>query len=293
MLKLRLKSAYDMSIANDENFKNYDIKTEMFEGPLDLLCYLIEKNKINIYDIPILTITDQYLNHIAGMSDYDMEVTSSFLVMASTLLHIKSRMLLPSSKTSTDDLGEDPREELVIKLLEYRRCKALASDLKKRYETFRECLYKMPEPPQNLGVDNVITSDEFSVDEFYKACKAVTFRNRSRYNDVSSKLVQILKREKISVKDKMKTIWYEIVNKTKMFFNEIFPIDKSSKPERVVGFLALLELLKINKIKVLQKKPFDVMLIEINTKNDETDETDEKNFGNRFSKEMLEEITYK
>jgi len=290
VLKLQLKSAYDMNVTNDENFKNYDIKTEIFEGLLDLLCYLIEKNKINIYDIPIATITDQYLDYIAGMSDYDMEVTSSFLVMASTLLHIKSRMLLPSSKTSNDDMGDDPREELVLKLLEYRRCKALAGDLKKRYETFRECVYKMPEFFKNLGVDNVIAYDEFSVDEFYNACKAVTLRNRSRFNDVSSKLVQILKREKISVKDKMKTIWYEIVNKTKMFFNEIFPADKSSKPERVVGFLALLELLKINKIKVRQKKPFDVMLIEINSKNDESDE---KNFGNRFSKEILEEITYK
>jgi len=279
-----------MSETSDENLKKYDVKTELFEGPLDLLCYLIEKNKINIYDIPIVTITDQYLDYIASMTYYDIEVTSSFLVMASTLLHIKSRFLLPSSKTSSEDLGDDPREELVIKLLEYRRCKALAGDLKEKYEIFRECVYKMPEPPKSLGIDNVAISEEFSVDEFYNACKAVTMRNRSRYNDVSGKLVQILKREKISVKDKMKTIWQELVSKTKMFFNEIFPSEKSSKPERVVGFLALLELLKINKIKVLQKRSFDVMLIEINAKNDESDE---KNFGNRFSKEMLEEITYK
>lgn len=290
MLNPQLKSDFKMDGENEKNIKTYEIRAGDFEGPLDLLCYLIEKNKVNIYDIPIVTITDQYLDYLTKMTDYDMEIISSFIVMASTLVHIKSRMLLPSSKVVDEDSWDDPREELVIKLLEYRRCKALAEDLKNRYEIYRECIYKTPEPPKNLGIDSTSVNEDFSVEEFYKACKAVTQRNRSRFNDVTGKLVQILRREKISVKDKMKAIWHEIVSKTRIFFNEIFPADKSSKPERVVGFLALLELLKINKIMVRQKKPFDAMLIEINKK---SDDADEKNLGNRFSKEVMEEVTYK
>lgn len=265
-----------------------DIKMEQFEGPLDLLCYLIEKNKINIYDIPILEITDQYMDYIATIPTIDLDLMSEFLVMASTLLHIKSRMLLPTKQTASVE-EEDPREELVIKLLEYRRCKALALELKNNHEKNRDCVFKLPETAQSLGFPKMAPNDEFSVEQFYQACKGVTERNEMRFADISNKIMHILKREKISLKEKMKSIWNHVLNKTKVFFNELFPANESSKSERIVGFLALLELLKLDRITAKQDKAFDVILIEC----DPSRVTgDEEIFERHFTKEQFEEITY-
>lgn len=274
-----------------ENTKNKpDIKTEHFEGPLDLLCYLIEKNEINIYDIPIITITDQYLEYMEGMDGYDLESTSSFVVMASTLLHIKSKMLLPRIKSADEGRENDPREELVIKLLEYRRCKALAQDLREKHKTYRDCIYKMPEPPKSLGVKIFSETTSISVEEFYKACKILTQRNLSRFNDVTTKMIQILRREKISLKDKMKKIWTSVCEKSKVVFNEIFPPENTEKPERVVGFLALLELLRINKITALQNSPFEEITIKMKKTGKKIKSAD---FGSQFANDFFEEINYK
>ena len=266
-----------------------DIIMENFEGPLDLLCYLIEKNKINIYDIPIVMITDQYLDYIAKIPGIDLDFMSEFLVMASTLLHIKSRLLLPSKQSTQSAEDSDPREELVMKLLEYRRCKALASELKERHEMFRKCVYKLPETAQSLGFPSMKMQEDFSVEQFYRACKAVTERNEMRFNDVSNKIMHILRREKISLKEKMKIIWNQVVNKTKVFFNELFPSTTTSKAERVVGFLALLELLKLDRITAKQEKAFDVILIECDPGKVKGDE---QIFDRHFTKEKFEEIAY-
>lgn len=266
-----------------------DLKMEHFEGPLDLLCFLIEKNKINIYDIPINTITDQYIDYIAGIPTIDLDFMSEFLVMASTLLHIKSRMLLPTKQKSDVGGEADPREELVIKLLEYRRCKALASELKAKHEKYKACVYKLPETAKSLGFKSVIQKDEYRLDQFYLACKAIVQRNELRFYDVSNKIMHILRREKISLKEKMKTIWNQVINKTKVFFNEIFPQNTTSKAERVVGFLALLELLKLDRISVKQDKAFDVILIECDPS---TVSGNEEIFERHFTKEKFEEISY-
>lgn len=266
-----------------------DIKMEHFEGPLDLLCYLIEKNKVNICDIPIVEITDQYLNYISTIPLIDLDFMSEFLVMASTLLNIKSRMLLPVKQNSAISREDDPREELVLKLLEYRRCKALAKELRDRHATYRNCFYKVPETPQNLGLKNFYTKEEFSVEQFYRACKILTERNGIRYNDVSNKIMHILRRDKISLKEKMKIIWNQVVNRTKVFFNELFPAGSTSRLDRVVGFLALLELLKMDRINAKQEHAFDVILIEC--------EPGKKGYDNdalerHFKKEKFEEIAY-
>lgn len=266
-----------------------DLKMENFEGPLDLLCYLIEKNKINIYDIPIAVITDQYLDYIATIPIIDLDFMSEFLVMASTLLHIKSRLLLPTKQNTSISEEDDPREELVIKLLEYRRCKALASELKERHNTYRKCFFKVPETPQSLGFQSMKTQEDFSVEQFYRACKAVAERNELRFYDVSNKIMHILRREKISLKEKMKSIWNQVVNRTRVFFNELFPSTSTSKAERVVGFLALLELLKLDRITAKQDRAFDVILIEC----DPTKvKGDEQIFDRHFTKEKFEEIAY-
>lgn len=266
-----------------------DLKMEHFEGPLDFLCYLIEKNKVNIYDIPIATITDQYLDYIAGIPTIDLDFMSEFLVMASTLLHMKSRMLLPSKHAENAAEESDPREELVMKLLEYRRCKALAGELKDRHELYRDCVYRLPETALSLGFPAMKSQEDFSVDDFYRACRTVAERNETRFFDVSNKMMHLLRREKISLKEKMKMIWRQVVDRTRVFFNELFPSTGTSKAERVVGFLALLELLKLDRVTAKQDRSFDVILIECDPSRVKGDE---QIFERHFTKEKFEEIAY-
>ena len=119
------------------------IKIENFEGPFDLLFHLIEKNKMNIYDIPINDITDQYMDYLYGMKELDMEVASEFLLMAATLLHIKSKLLLPSKKDKEEEAEVDPREELILKLIEYKKYKEFAESLRKREAQWEGAVYKL------------------------------------------------------------------------------------------------------------------------------------------------------
>lgn len=239
-----------------------DLKISQFEGPLDLLCHLIEKNRIDIYDIPIVQITDQYLAFLDSMQSLDMEIASEFLLMAATLIHIKSRMLLPKRESLDKGDEDDPREELVLKLLEYRRCKTLAGELKSWHETYTTCVLKLPESPVRLGIPLVEKPEGLSWDVFWKACQLVARQNQLRFNDLSGRITHILKREKISLKEKMRDIWRAVASRSRLFFNELFPAGRSSKAERVIGFLALLELLRLDKIKAHQDRPFDVILLE-------------------------------
>jgi len=238
-----------------------ELKIRQFEGPLDLLFHLIEKNDIDIYDIPIAEITDQYLVFLKDMDTLDMEVASEFLVMAATLIHIKSRMLLPDRKAILSAEEDDPREELVIRLLQYRRCKMLAMDLRLRYKKFAHCNCRLPATPASLGISIKHPPQEFEPGYFEKAVTVVCARNEMRFADLSSKITHILKRDKVSVRDKMKLVWQKLVSHGKIFFHEIFPTLGTSKIEKVVGFLAVLELLRGNQISAVQDRPFDVILL--------------------------------
>lgn len=250
------------SVVNLQSKERPQFKMDQFEGPLDLLFHLIEKNDVDIYDIPITPITDQYMQYLDKMHAMDMDIASDFLVMAATLIHIKSRMLLPG-KQNVEKLGEDedPREELVIRLLHYRRCKVLAGDLRQRYKMYSDSYTKLPSTPHTLDVSLVSPPQEFDSDCFLQAMRSVCARNEIRFADISSKITHILKRDKSSVRERMKMVWQVLVNKGKIFFHELFPSCESDKTDRVVGFLAVLELLRSNKISAQQEKPFDVILI--------------------------------
>ncbi len=242
-----------------------ELKIRQFEGPLDLLFHLIEKNDIDIYDIPISEITEQYMDHLAKMEQLDMEVASEFLVMGATLVHIKSRMMLPGRRGDDTEGEEDPREELVISLLRYKRCKLLAGELKNRHEIYTDCYYKVPSTAKSLDVEIVYPPQEFEAEEFDKAIENICRRNEIRFADISSKITHILKRDKLSVKERMKSVLLTITRRGRLFFHELFEGKKEpEKIDRIVGFLAVLELLRGNKIKASQKKPFDVILIEEN-----------------------------
>jgi len=239
-----------------------DLKIDRFEGPLDLLFHLIEKNDIDIYDIPIAEITDQYLAFLQGMSVPDMDIASEFLVMAATLIHIKTKMMLPGIRTGASaEEGEDPREELVIRLLQYRRCKILAQDLRDRYAYYSNSHTRLPTLPKTLGISIPIVPQEFEPDCFNRAMMAVCARNEIRFADISSKITHLLKREKVSIRDKMKAVWQKLMEKGRIFFHEIFPSAETATEEKVAGFLAVLELLRSNRISADQKRPFDVILL--------------------------------
>ena len=239
-----------------------ELKMAQFEGPLDLLYHLIEKNRIDIHDIPIDSITDQYLEYLAAMKEIDLDVASDFLVMAAGLLQIKSRMLLPKKDTAGQSADADPREELVLRLLEYRRCKTLAGDLKSRYETYKTCVYRPPESPAALGLPTLAPSEPVSAERFFKAARQVCDQNLQRFSDLTGRIAHILRREKVSLRDKMREILGEALRRSRVFFNELFPQSATNRDERVTAFLALLELLRLNRIRVRQDRPFDVILIE-------------------------------
>ena len=245
-----------------------ELKIRQFEGPLDLLFHLIEKNDIDIYDIPIAEITDQYLVFLKDMDSLDMEVASEFLVMAATLIHIKTRMLLPDRKALALSDEEDPREELVIRLLQYRRCKMLAQDLRERFKNYADSFTRLPATPASLGIDTVAPPQEFDPENFQQSISAICSRNEVRFADLSSKITHILKRDKVSVRDKMKLVWQRILSGGKIFFHEIFPSNDTSRIDKITGFLAVLELLRGNQISAVQESPFDVILL---SKRDDVD----------------------
>lgn len=240
-----------------------EIKLRQFEGPLDLLLHLIEKNDVDIYDIPISTITSQYMDYIESMKEFDMELASDFLVMGATLVSIKSRMMLPGMQAALGS-GEDvvdPREELVISLMRYKRCRVFASDLKERRDKFDGARFRYASTAKSLGITIAPAEQAFSIEEFNEAVALINERNDSRFTDITAKIKHILRKDKMSVKERIKTIWRSITGKGKVLFSSLFG-KKAEKMDKVVSFLAVLELVRDNKINVEQDRNFGEISIE-------------------------------
>ena len=240
-----------------------EIKLRQFEGPLDLLLHLIEKNDVDIYDIPISTITSQYMDYIESMKEFDMELASDFLVMGATLVSIKSRMMLPGMQAALGS-GEDvvdPREELVISLMRYKRCRIFASDLKERRDKFDGARFRYASTAKSLGITIAPAEQAFSIEEFNEAVAIVNERNDSRFTDITAKIKHILRKDKMSVKERIKSIWRSITGKGKILFSSLFG-KKAEKMDKVVSFLAVLELVRDNKINVEQERNFGEISIE-------------------------------
>ncbi len=228
------------------------LKLQNFEGPFDLLFHLIEKNKINIYDIPINEITGQYMDYLFAMREMDMEIASEFLVMASTLLHIKSRMLLPERKPEETD-GEDPREQLIIRLLEYKKYKEFSRELKDRQEKWKKLFYKAAEFGEIEWDEVKFDLSSYNLSNIYAA---ILQRNELKTNKNTGKMSQIVQREKITIKSKIKEILNLLLKKSMLKFSEVFSLKRQSKTEVVTGFLAVLELAKAKKVSLEQRRHF-------------------------------------
>ncbi len=239
-------------------------KLETFEGPLDLLLHLIEKNKVNIYDIPIAEITDQYLDYVNHMEEESLDVVSEFLVMAATLLDIKARMLLPK-EVNEDGEEEDPRAELVARLLEYKTYKYMSMELKDMELDADKVFYKAPTVPkeveryeQPVDLDALLAG--VTLGKLQKIFEAVMRRQQDKIDPVRSTFGTI-KKEPVSLEEKIATVLDYARKHRKFSFRGMLNRQKD-KTEVVVTFLALLELMKVGKIHLTQEHLFDDMMIE-------------------------------
>lgn len=239
------------------------VKLQIFEGPLDLLLHLIEKNKVDIYDIPIVEITAQYLDYIKAMETEDMNVMSEFLVMAATLLEIKCRMLLPREG---DEEGEeiDPRAELVQKLLEYKMYKYMSYELKDRQVDAARTLFREKNLPKEVAdyrppVDLKALLGDADLAKLQSLFKMVMKRQEDKIDPVRSSFGNI---EKDEVDMDAKTTYVEgFIRLHKTFsFRQLLEKQKS-KMEIIVTFLVILEMMKMGKISIVQENTFDDIMI--------------------------------
>jgi len=243
---------------------DFSYKLESFEGPLDLLLHLIEKNKVNIYDIPIAMITEQYLEYVKHMEEESLDVVSEFLVMAATLLDIKAKMLLPK-EVNEEGEEEDPRSELVARLLEYKTYKYMSLELKDMELDAEKIFYKSPTIPkeveqyeQPVDLDKLL--DGVTLAKLQQIFQSVLKRQKEKIDPVRSTFGTI-KKEPVSLEQKIASVMSYARKNRKFSFRGMLSKQKD-KTEVVVTFLALLELMKVGKIYLTQENLFDDMMIE-------------------------------
>jgi segregation and condensation protein A len=228
------------------------VQLEIFEGPLDLLLHLIKKNEVSITDIPIASITEQYLATLDLMESLSLDVAGEFLVMAATLIHIKSRMLLPAGADEADeDEGSDPRNELVRRLLEYQRFKDAADQLEQREILTRDVFIRSAMPVEEAAAP---AFRELSVFELLNALKRVIDR-------LPKDVFHQVELDKITVREKMTLLLDKLRAEGRVVFEELFNQAKT-RMDVVVMFLAMLELVKVRAIRIFQEQATGPIVIE-------------------------------
>lgn len=234
----------------------YAIKLDNFEGPLDLLCHLVDKNKMDINQIKISEITDQYIDYINKMQELNLDVTSEFILMASTLLFIKSKSLLPKQ---VEDEAELTEEELVHRIIEYKKYKEISKKLKELYQVYSKRFYKVPDkielPARKL-------EQNYSKDLIEQSYKNLVEKNKSKINKNAINIEKIAITETITVTSKVKDIFKELIKKPRFIFSKLCSAKKYTRLETVTAFSGILELTRRNKIKAQQEKNFGDIIVE-------------------------------
>lgn len=239
------------------------VKLEAFEGPLDLLLHLIDKNKVSIYDIPIVVITEQYLEYIRQMDSKNLEIMSEFLVMAATLVNIKSKMLLPVEETEEEE-AVDPRQELVNRLLEYKMYKYISEELKDRELDASRVMFKPPTIPQEIAdykedihVEDLLS--DLTLAKLHEIFKSIVKKQVDKIDPIRSKFGKIEK-EEINLDAKFIQIQeYGLLHKKFSFRNLLEA--QHTRMEVIVTFLGILELIKIGRVSIEQECLFDDIII--------------------------------
>ena len=242
-----------------------DIKLDVFEGPLDLLLHLIEKNKYNIFDIPIVEITQQYLEYLDSMEEDNMDVMSEFLVMAATLISIKSKMLLPKEEETEEEEEYDPRAELVKSLLEYKMYKYASLELKDMSLDASNAYFKSPSIPKEVKevkeeIDPADIIGDLTMQKLSQIFQTLLRREIDRVDPVRSKFGTIT-RDEIRLEDRMVEIRNEIKGLRSINFRTLLG-KKRGKMNIIVSFLAILELMKTGALIIRQDEMFGEILID-------------------------------
>lgn len=231
----------------------YQVRIENFEGPLDLLLHLIKKNEINIYDIPVNMIAQQYLEYVEAMKELNLSVAGEFLVMAATLLQIKSKMLLPVDEAAEDEEdGPDPREELVRRLLEYKAYKEAARQLDGQEKMWREIFSREPGPPVEIESDETLL-ENVTLFDLVDALKGIMERSPGK------KLIEIVP-DNLTVRERMNLILETLEGKDSVAFAALFE-QSCHRLVIIVTFLALLELIRLRVARVFQGETFGPILV--------------------------------
>ena len=247
-------------------------KLDNFEGPLDLLLHLIEKNKVSIYDIPIVLITEQYLEYVNQMDHEDLDVVSDFLVMAATLLDIKSRMLLPKVEKEEE---EDPRQELVERLLEYKMYKYASFELKDRQVDAGKVFFKEPSIPDEIKnykdeVDYEELLSDVTLRKLQTIFDSVMQKQVDKIDPIRSEFGKIEK-EEINIEDHMIFLEEYAMLHKKFSFRKVLE-NGSGKSYVIVTFLGILEMMKTGKFTIEQDKLFDDIIITYNPGKEQEEE---------------------
>ncbi len=230
--------------------KKYAIKIDNFEGPLDLLCHLIDKNKMSIYDINLSEITDQYVEYLKEQESLNLEIASEFLVMASTLLYLKSKKMLPKQEEEEEELTE---EELINRIIEYKKFKEISKVLKENYLEFSNRFFKGAEeielPKQKLEKNY----KKEIVPEIYKL---LVERNSVKLNQNAKNIEKIAITDNYTVASKVKEMFKVLVKQKRFVFNKLFSLKQHNRQEVVTAFSGLLELSRRSKVETMQENLF-------------------------------------
>ena len=260
------------AILNLESTK-YALRLDNFEGPLDLLVYFIDKNKMNIYDIKISDITAQYIEYLREQEKLNLEIASEFLVMASTLILLKSKGLLPKE---VDDEAELTEEELLQRIIEYKKYKEISKLFKTRLEEGSGRVYKFQEkielPKQKL-------EQTFTMEDIVNRYKDLIERNENKKNENAANINKIAIHETFSVSDKVKEIFKELVKRPKFVFGKLFSLKEKPKAEVVTAFSGVLELSRRNRIIAEQEKLFGDIIISKSKTQDENNDFEDSVFS--------------
>ncbi len=234
----------------------YEIRLDNFEGPLDLLCHLVDKNKMDIHEVNISKITDQYIEYINAMKELNLDVTSEFVLMASTLLFIKSKSLLPKQ---VEDEGELTEEELIHRIIEYKKYKEISKRLREQFDIYSKRFYKLPD---KIELPKRKLEEKYDSNLLEEAYRKLLERNKEKINVNAANIERIAITETITVTSKVKDIFRELMKKPRFVFNKLCSSKKYTKLETVTAFTGLLELTRRNKIKTEQEKIFGDITVE-------------------------------
>ena len=239
----------------------YSIKTNDFEGPMDLLCHLIDKNKMSVCDINISEITDQYMQYLNAMEELNLEIASEFVIMASTLLYLKSKTLLPVIENAETEEEELTEEELLRRIMEYKKYKEISEKFKQMYQDNYSRFFKDAE---KIKFDKKELEVEVNSSMIVNSYAKIIEENKKRLNKNARNIRKIAITDKYTVSSKVKEMYKELVKNKKFVFNNLYSQKQCNKEEVVTAFTGLLEMSRRSKVQTSQNMLFGDIMVEKN-----------------------------